>query len=240
MIGDVAKPHRQAVDYFSVLARARHLLPDARAVLDHTTLVDPDVIHEAAGMCAMKLEWKSFDPDDVSHLVQMLGNIQGDVYVAGDATTDHHLRVFQHPYAELTSLQCEVELAHFDVVMVGVTDPVVAVIHHDALCATLRCPPPHGLPEDPRELERHLLEQLEQRRRGALERIPTPVLRGVLAILEDDNSYVPALEYIATELMCPLADAARMVRLIKPWWPGKLTAPTAVHIDETPLRGEKW
>lgn len=240
MIADAVRPHPQAVDYFSVLARARHLLPEARAVLDHTTLVDPNVIHEAAGMCDMKPEWKSFDPDDVSHLMRMLGSIQGDVYVAGDAITDHHLRVFQHPYAQLTSLQCEIELGHVDAVLLGVTDPVIAVVHHDALCTALRCPLPHGLPEDPRELERHLLEQVEQRRRGALEQIPAPVLRGVLAILEDDNSYVPALKYIAAELMCSLAEAGRIVRLLKPWWPGKFTAPTAVRINETRLRGEHW
>lgn len=201
--------------------------------------MDLDVIHEAADICGMKLEWRSFDPDDVSHLIRLIGSIQGDVYVVGDAIPDHHLRVFQYPYGEIENVRYEIELGHFDAVLIGVTDPVIGAVHHDALCTVTRCPPPRGLPEDPRELERHLLEQLEQRRKRALEQMPPPVRRGLLAILERDNSYIPAIKYIRTAMMCSLADAASMAKVIKPWWPGGVPAPTSHRITEMRLPGEE-
>lgn len=232
MLVEAAVPHRRVVGYFSVLARVRHLLPQARAVLGHTTLVDLDVIHEAAGMCNLTLEWRSFDPEDVSQLEHILGDIRGDVFVAGDGIPDHGLRVFQQPYRELASLQCEIELDNFDAVLVGVTDPVVALIHHDVLCASLRCPQPQGAPEDPRELEHQLRQELEQRRRDATARLPPSLLRGVAALLENNNLFASAVKYVAAELPCSLADAARIVRLLKPWWPGGLPDSKGIRVDE--------
>lgn len=211
----------QAVDFFSVLARARHLLPEAQTVLDPRALPNPDLMAEAARLCGLTLAWERFDPDDASNLRRLLGAIQGDLYVLGSANTPG-LQVIQIPYDELESVQADIDFS-FDAALIGVTAPIVGLVHHEGLCSVVSCPPPQGQPEDPRDLERQLLEQLERRRKEALERLPPPEREGLLAILKERKK-IAAVKYLRNELGCPLVDAKQIVDSIDPWWPERASA----------------
>lgn len=226
----MAERRYQAVGYFSVLARARHLLPKAQTVLDQRALPEPDLMAEAARLCGLALAWERFDPEDASNLRRLIGAIQGDLYVVG-STNAPGLQVIQIPCDELENVQADIDLS-FDAALIGVTAPIIGLVHHEGLCGVLSCPPPQGSPEDPRDLERQLLEQLERWRKEALERLPPPMREGLLTILKDRKK-IAAVKYLRDELGYPLVDAKQIVDSIDPWWPSGLDE-EAPHLEEAP------
>ena len=224
MIVHMAKHRHHAVDYFLVLARARHLLREAQETLDQRALVDPDLMGKAARMCGTRPEWETFDPRDVSHFERRIGAIAGNVYVVGDSAHGAGLQVIQISPNEFEIAQHEIDFS-FDVTLIGVAAPIIGLVHHGALCAVVKCLPAHGSPEDPRELERHLVRQVERRRKGALERVPLPVRQGMLEIIQSKR-HIAAIKYLCAELKWSLVDAKTIVDSVDPWWPDDLAAAT--------------
>lgn len=220
----MATPHPRSVDYFSVLARARHLLPEARGMLDHRVLVAPDRMDEAIRMCGTQPEWARFDAEEASHVERLIGAIKGDVYLIGDSVYGADLQVLQAAHDELESIRRVVDFG-FDVTLIGVTAPIIGLVHHEALCTVVDCIAAPGAPEDPRDLEVRLREEVEQRRQEALSTLAPPVQQAVLAILEDKRP-IPAIKYLRTELGYSLADAKNLIDAIHPWWPGGLSTAT--------------
>jgi len=212
----MAEPPPRTVDYFQVLARARCLLPDAQAILDERALVRPDSMAEALWVYGTTLAWAAFDPDDASHLERLIKAFAGDVYVVGHSAYPAHLQVIHVRDDEWESVQRDVDLS-FDVTLIGVTTPTIGLLHHDGLCAVVTDLPARGLPEDARELERHLMEQAERRRSEALASVPQAVREGMLAILEGQKS-IAAIKYLREQLGCSLSTAKDIVDAVHPWW----------------------
>lgn len=219
----MAEPHPQSVDFFSVLARARYLLPEAHGALDQRALLDPDRMDKAVRMCGIEPEWARFDADDISHVKRMIDAIKGDVYIIGESACDGGLQAIRAAREEFKSIQYIVDF-HSDVTLIGVTAPIIGLVHHEALCTLVNCIAAYDLPEDPRGLERRLLGQIELRRKDALRTLALSVQKGVLGILEDKRR-IDAIKYIRSELGCTLVDAKNMIDSLDPWWPsGVLTA----------------
>ncbi|MDC3953078.1 hypothetical protein KEG38_04440 [Polyangium jinanense] len=207
----------RTVDYFLVLSRARDLLPDAKAVLDERALVSPDRMVEALRMCGTTPAWATFDPEDASHLERLIEAVDGDVYVVGDSAYSAGLQMIHVRHDEWDDVQLDVDLG-FDATLIGVTAPAIVLLHHEGLCAVVTGLRAHGSPEDARELERHLVEQAERRRREALERVPRGVREGMLAILEEKRR-VDAIKYLRAQLGYSLATAKDIVDAVQPgWW----------------------
>ncbi|TKD01179.1 hypothetical protein [Polyangium fumosum] len=213
----MAVPPSRTVDFFQALARARDLLPEARAILDERALVRPDLMTEALQVYGTTLAWAAFDPDDVSHLERLIKAIAGDVYVVGHFGVPAHLQVIHVRYEEADGVQLDVDLG-LDVMLIGVTVPTIGLIHHDGLSAVVTDLPARGSPEEARELERHLVEQAERRRSEALACLPQAVREGMLAILEGQKS-IAAIKYLREQLGCSLSTANDIVDAVQPWWP---------------------
>ncbi|MDI1476834.1 hypothetical protein [Polyangium sp. y55x31] len=207
----------RTVDYFLVLARARDLLPDAKAVLDERALVSPDLMAEALWMRGMTPAWATFDPENASHLERLLEAFAGDVYVVGHSSELPRLQVIQARHDEWDDVQRDVDLG-FDATLIGVTAPAIALLHHEGLCAVVTGLSAHGSPEDARELERHLREQAERRRNEALASVPRAEREGMLAMLEEKRS-IDAVKYLRERLGWSLATAKGIVDAVRPWWP---------------------
>ncbi|MDI3286081.1 hypothetical protein [Polyangium sp. 15x6] len=203
----------RTVDYFLVLARARDLLPDAKAILDERALVSPDLMAEALRMCGITPAWATFDPEDASHLERLIEAVGGDVYVVGDSAYSAGLQVIHVRHDEWNDIQLDVGLG-FDATLTGVTAPAIALIHHEGLCAVVTDLRAHGSPEDARELERQLVEQAERRRGEALERLPLAVREGMLAILEEKRS-IDAIKYLREQLGYSLSTAKDIVDAVR-------------------------
>lgn len=216
------EPGHHAVDYFSVLARARHLLPQARALLDLKALQSPARMEAAARASGRSVQWEAtmppleYEPDGPGHfyaLNRVMGAIEGDIHAVARATTGWKAIQLRCEALEYVSQELGLDAS---VIVIGVTAPIIALVIEEVY-AVVSCPPVEGAPEDPRELERSLLEQAEQRRDEALERLSPPVRERVLAFSEREDA-MGALKYLRTELRYKLGDAAEIFNAVHPWW----------------------
>ncbi|MBK9266207.1 MAG: hypothetical protein IPM54_41270 [Polyangiaceae bacterium] len=207
-----------------MLARARYLLPDAHEALDHRAFLDPDRMAEAIRMCGTTPEWARFDAEDVSQIKRMVDAIRGDVYVIGESAHGGGLQAILAAREEFENIQHVVDFGS-DVTLIGVTAPIIGLVHHEAQCTVVRCIAAPGSPEDPRDLERRLRRQIERRRNEVLKLLALPVQQVVLAILKDKRR-IDAIKYLRTELVCTLSDAKDIIYTIDPWWPSGLSTVT--------------
>ena len=115
------------IEYFRVLARARQLLPAARAFLDHAALVDPDRMGEAALACGLTPEWIKYDPEDDSHLARWISAIAGEVHVLG-FFWGPALHVIRTPADSHEGSHLALDVTS-DVTVIGVDAPMIGLIH---------------------------------------------------------------------------------------------------------------
>jgi hypothetical protein len=173
---------------------------------------------EAVRMCGTNPVWESFDPEVPAQLERLIAPIRGDAYVVGESLHGPGLQVIQVAPNSLANISHEIDLCG-DVTLIGVTDPIIGLVHHDALFAVVICVPGSGSLEAPRDLERRLLAQREQRREEALRMLLPPVQRSVLSLLEQGH-LIDAIKHLRTALGISLRDARDIVESIDPWWPG--------------------
>ena len=232
----LTESHLEAVDYFSVLARARQLLPAARSQLDHRALRNVDLMTEAVRACGTNLSWERFNADDESQVAQLLGVFEGSFYVIGESAPDGGLRAIQASPGELANVRLEVDIS-FDVVMVGSHDSTIQLIHHESVCAVVDCPSPGVSLEEPRHLEKLMLEQANRRREEALGRVPLRMRPALLTILEQGRS-IGAMKYLHSELGWSLQNAKKTVDAIAIRWPSDLANATEHRFATSGVNGD--
>lgn len=212
-----APSNHEDIEYFRVLARARQLMPAARALLDHAALVDPDRMSEAALACGLTPEWVKYDPEDDSHFERWIGAIAGEVHVLGFSWRSPALQVIRTPANSREGAHLALDVT-YDVTVMGIDAPTIGLIHHEGICALIECPTPAGAPEDPRALARQLARKALRGRDAALERLLPPVRERLLEILLD-RRHMAAIKHLREELGCSLVSATEFVRAADPWWP---------------------